>query len=940
MKTITTPLYLLISLVLITALAQAQPARLNLPETQMAESIFWEQSTPFISEFEPIQRSGRIVGGEDADISDYPWQVALMIGNQQFCGGSIIHEEWILTAAHCVADGIQPEYIRAGVTNWNDPSGQDMAIEEIIWHPGYGSVPQNPYVFDIALIRLSNPLDLSGDNAKAIRPVSPEDALNGLTDPGVLTAISGWGATSQGGPGSIVLQVAFVPIVSNEDAMDPGFYPPGSITEDMLTAGFLEEGGVDACQGDSGGPLAVPDGNGGWKLAGVTSWGVGCAQPGYPGVYARVSYFYDWMEEYIEFVEPDAPEAPADFVVTPAEMGGLSAELTWVNPAFTVDGQVLETDITIAIYRNDELLHTIEDVAPGSAGSYTDNDILTAGIYAYRLRGINEAGQGLSARKTVYVGEDIPAEVSNISLVPQGNDALLSWDTPQQGANNGWFVPENISGYHIQRMPDGAIFETGNPDTEFFDTTLPEIGEYYYIISAINELGVGLPASSETVLLASDGAIYTFNFTFMKNSGEPASGALVKINRLDGLQKRSYSITVPENGFFSLDDVWEGVYDLQVFLDGHHPITETGFDTAQDFNDLQFELYEYLSSPHSLEATNEGFEPDEALLSWELSLAGFRESRYDDGNPIPGGAAAGVDINTVFGNVHHGEMWLTGFSWWLWAITGDIPPVKLWVLGLTPNGRPDRNNVLFVQEVVETTYDGWHHFVMDLALYEEDGFFVGLISDIPLGLAIDNGVGEYPYLPATQFAILDITDESEPWYELAQLGAPLNLLLRATGFDLNGNTHPDNKNDDAYPLFNLFVDGHLTQSGVSEWEHLFAMLEPGTRQLGVQAVYDSGISEIVEISIEIEDATSVIQPDAQAFLRVFPNPAWYQFQLQSGEALDQVVVKDITGRIVYNALIGQVEYVIDVSQWQSGVYIISAVTASGKIVSERLVVTE
>ncbi len=940
MKTNLNYLLSILAFLHLSVFSQVQPARPDIPNFQLQQGSVLGSGNPFTHDFELTQRSGRIVGGEPADIVNYPWQVALMIGNQQFCGGSIIHERWILTAAHCVADGVQPEYIRAGVTNWNDPSGQDMAIEEIIWHPGYGTVPQNQYVFDIALIRLADPLDLSGDNAKAIRPVSPEEAIDGLTDPDVMSAITGWGAISQGGPGSIGLQVAFVPVVSNEEAMDPGLYPPGSITDDMLTAGFLEEGGVDACQGDSGGPLAVPDGNGGWRLAGVTSWGVGCAQPGYPGVYARVSYFYDWMEEYVEFVEPDAPEAPADFVVTSAEMGDLSAELTWVNPAFTVDGQELEANITIAIYRNGELLHTIEDVAPGSTGSHTDDDISSAGIYAYRLRGINEAGVGLSARVTVYVGEDVPGEVSNISLVSQGNDALLSWDMPQQGANNGWFVPENISGYHILRMPDGATFETGNDGTEFLDTTLPEIGEYYYIISAINEIGVGLPATSETVLLASDGAIYTFNFTFMKNSGEPAAGALVKINRVDGLQKRSYSITVPENGFFSLDDVWEGIYGMQVFLDGHHPVTETGFDTAQDFNDLQFELYEYLSKPHSLEATNEGFGPDQALLGWELSLAGFRESRYDDGNPIPGGAAAGLDINTVFGNVHHGEMWVTGFSWWLWAVTGDTPPVKLWILGLTPNGRPDRNNVLFAQEVVETTYDGWQHFAMDLALYAEDGFFVGLSSHIPLGLAVDNGAGEYPYLPGTQFAILDISDESEPWYELAQLGAPLNLLLRATGFDLNGNSFPGIKNDGAYPLFNLFVDGNLTHSDISEWEYLFALLEPGTRQLGVQAVYDSGVSEIVETSIDIEDATSVIQPDAQAFFRVFPNPARNMFQLHSGETLEQVVVKDITGRIVYINQREHAEYLIDASQWQPGIYIISAVTATGRKLNERLVVTE
>ena len=71
-------------------------------------------------------RSGKIVGGEDADIADFPWQVALMQGNTQFCAGSIIHKEWILTAAHCLTGGWNPDYIRAGVTNRTDNTGQDI----------------------------------------------------------------------------------------------------------------------------------------------------------------------------------------------------------------------------------------------------------------------------------------------------------------------------------------------------------------------------------------------------------------------------------------------------------------------------------------------------------------------------------------------------------------------------------------------------------------------------------------------------------------------------------------------------------------------------------------------------------------------------------------------------------------------------------------------
>lgn len=89
-------------------------------------------------------RSGKIVGGEDADIADFPWQVALMQGNTQFCAGSIIHKEWILTAAHCLTGGWNPDYIRAGVTNRTDNTGQDIDVDYYIAHPNHlAASPEN-----------------------------------------------------------------------------------------------------------------------------------------------------------------------------------------------------------------------------------------------------------------------------------------------------------------------------------------------------------------------------------------------------------------------------------------------------------------------------------------------------------------------------------------------------------------------------------------------------------------------------------------------------------------------------------------------------------------------------------------------------------------------------------------------------------------------------
>ncbi len=239
-----------------------------------------------------------IVGGQDAHIEDFPWQVALMAGTFQFCGGSIINERWILTAAHCETPVLS--HIRAGVTNKTDATtGQDIPVLRQIPHPGYGTL--NPSDSDLMLLELASPLDLSGPKAKAISLMTAQAAAGGLQNPGVIATISGWGNLSEGGIDPDILQKANVPIVSNEDAAvgyaaNPD-YGPGYITANMIAAGFLNIGNVDTCQGDSGGPMVVPDNTVplGFRLAGVTSFGEGCARQEYMGIYTRVSQFEGWI---------------------------------------------------------------------------------------------------------------------------------------------------------------------------------------------------------------------------------------------------------------------------------------------------------------------------------------------------------------------------------------------------------------------------------------------------------------------------------------------------------------------------------------------------------------------------------------------------------------------------------------------------------------------
>lgn len=228
------------------------------------------------------KRENKIVGGKPTTVDAFPYAVALAAGSgtqlQQYCGGSLIGRDWVLTAAHCqVAVG---EKAIVGRRDLSKTDGKVIAVKRVLNHGAYDADTNDN---DIALLQLAEPVE----NAM-VAPYQGTSALSAQD-----SVVVGWGRTSEGGPTSKVLQEVTVPVVTN-DTCNAGYSEDGvSITGNMLCAGKAE-GGKDSCQGDSGGPLLVKE-SGKFVQAGVVSFGIGCARPNRYGVYTRVSNYAGWI---------------------------------------------------------------------------------------------------------------------------------------------------------------------------------------------------------------------------------------------------------------------------------------------------------------------------------------------------------------------------------------------------------------------------------------------------------------------------------------------------------------------------------------------------------------------------------------------------------------------------------------------------------------------
>jgi len=246
-----------------------------------------------------VEKTRRIIGGVETSAGVYPWIAALSYsGDLGGCSGTLVSSKWAITAAHCIGFGgptslVLGEHDLSSSNDAEDTNRKEVSVSVIV-HPDYDSSNANN---DIALLKLAEEVDLS-IYTPACLPASSADYV------GQTAKVYGWGKTDPcGSTISSKLMEADVTVVSDADcaagsgleqcSANPATLSySGKITAQMLCASAT---GKDACQGDSGGPLTVKDSDQ-HHLAGVVSWGYGCAADGLPGVYAEVAQLRSWVD--------------------------------------------------------------------------------------------------------------------------------------------------------------------------------------------------------------------------------------------------------------------------------------------------------------------------------------------------------------------------------------------------------------------------------------------------------------------------------------------------------------------------------------------------------------------------------------------------------------------------------------------------------------------
>ena len=338
------------------------------------------------------ERRPEIVGGSVAEDGAWPWQVALVKAKTKdnydafYCGGSLINQQWVLTAAHCVVDDHGRVETAGNIevlvgTNDLRRGGKRVAVARVIANRDYDP---KTVVNDLALLELEEPVAI-----EAIDVVSSEDQEDRVAPPGTDAVVTGWGRTSVK-PTVFPRRLMQAEITTATLATCRKAHPRETVNGTMICAG-VPSGRPDSCNGDSGGPLVVEARAGDYVLLGAVSWGNATCD-GW-GVYTRLPIYGDWIADKIDGdgARPSVPPALLQPVA-----GKVAGEPTFVWNAVA---RATEYRLVVRLESGRAVEKTVRAAEAGCGRGlgtcrYTYEAAIPDGRVVWQVRAVNKAGPG------------------------------------------------------------------------------------------------------------------------------------------------------------------------------------------------------------------------------------------------------------------------------------------------------------------------------------------------------------------------------------------------------------------------------------------------------------------------------------------------------------------------------------------------------------------
>ncbi len=420
----------------------------------------------------------RIIGGTPVSVGDRTYQISVQDSDGHYCGAALIDDEWALTAAHCmdpsaVDNGFR---LRLGVLDLASTDGVSIPAVDVLVFPDFIEQSMDG---DIALVRLAEPAPAEVERL----PVIDREFFATNLETGVAVTASGWGSMGDDVIQSTALQQATLPLIDRQVCIDAyeSAYGPDAITDTMMCAGY-ETGGIDTCQGDSGGPLTFQKDGIDYGV-GVTSWGNGCANAGYFGVYTNVAAYHDWIND-AKAVETLLPTPlPATLAVTQLDGAAdqlqlFSFELTDTATDLFVELEGMSGDADLVLYDGAFAIPTLIQctstqregtescaVPLAHAGQYLVGvhgftDFTGANLrVSYNSNEIanNTLTEGISLRpsKSLNLTLDIPQDATNLQINLTGGIGDADMYVTSVPANGG--APYDCQSYELNNEEECTL---------------------------------------------------------------------------------------------------------------------------------------------------------------------------------------------------------------------------------------------------------------------------------------------------------------------------------------------------------------------------------------------------------------------------------------------------------------------------------------------------